>query len=93
MPWVMQIVMGPGIDALEDATPRYLATFNIEAHDGRGDAVYTLDIAHAYKWDSMEDLMAAWKAQPKARPMRPDGKPNRPLTALSISPREYKGES
>lgn len=90
MPWVMEILSGPGIDSFTDDAPHYVKAFDVEARDGVGEFTATRDIAAAYQWDSMVALMEGWKTQCKSRPLRPDGKPNRPLTALSISPREYK---
>jgi hypothetical protein len=91
MPWIMQI-LGEADDIMEQYAPIYLKTFDLEANGGHGAMQCTKDKSEAFKWDSMIDLMMAWKAPSESRPLRPDGKPNRPLTAFSISPIEYKGE-
>jgi hypothetical protein len=71
----------------------YLAAYDPEAHDGRGEITFTRDRARALVFP---DLKAAWEligTRPKKRPTRPDGKPNRPLTAftLQIMPRDDPG--
>jgi hypothetical protein len=68
----------------------YLAAFDPEARDGRGFATFTRELDRALV---LPDVRAAWEligTRPKARPTRPDGKPNRPLTAftLQIVPRD-----
>jgi hypothetical protein len=44
----------------------------------------TADRDKAHKFASAAEAMAAWGAVSKTRPVRPDGRPNKPLTALSI---------
>jgi hypothetical protein len=36
------------------------------------------------------EALALWKTQSKVSPLRPDGKPNRPLTAVTISVERLK---
>ena len=67
-----------------DGRARYLHTYDIEAHDGRGAATVTADYTKAVQFASSHEALAAWRAQSKTRPTRADGKPNRPLTALSV---------
>lgn len=69
----------------DDMRGQYLREFDPDAHDGRGEAVWTDDISLAKKFDSVGSAMAAWKQQSAVRPVRPDGKPNRPLTAFTVS--------
>jgi len=49
--------------------------------EARGYVVLTPDADRAYRFDSVEVAMALWKAQSPIAPLRPDGLPNRPLTA------------
>jgi hypothetical protein len=44
----------------------------------------TSDPAEARVWETAADAMAIYREVYKAHPVRPDGKPNRPLTAFSI---------
>jgi hypothetical protein len=71
----------------------YVAAFDPEAFDGRGEATFTGDITRALVFP---DLKAAYEfigQRPTRRPTRPDGKPNRPLMAftLQLMPRDDAG--
>lgn len=62
----------------------YVKAFDPDAHDGQGSLDVVLDPADARTFRDFRDAMDAWTAVAKARPKRPDGKPNRPLTAFSV---------
>jgi hypothetical protein len=62
----------------------YLASYDPEANDGQGDAVWTDDPARALLFESTAEAYELYRAVPRNRPLRADGKPNRPLTALSV---------
>lgn len=83
MACVMKIVTA-SVDFVEITTPTYLKTFDIEANGGRGSATLTNNINEAYKFKDINELFETWRKQSKKHPYRPDGKPNRPLTAYSI---------
>jgi hypothetical protein len=74
-------------DGRTEGTPLgcYLAEYDPEADDGRGSASWTPDPAKALAFESAEAAMMCYRTQPKTRPMRPDGKPNRPLTIFAIT--------
>lgn len=63
---------------------QFLMSYDPEAFDGRGDATFTKDIERAMKFDDTGQAFACWTAIPKSRPLREDGKPNRPLTTFTI---------
>lgn len=63
----------------------YLKAFDHEAHNGQGEAAYTVKIEEAMRFADHPEAWEFWKRIPKCRPLRPDGKPNRPLTATTIS--------
>jgi hypothetical protein len=63
---------------------QYLKSMDFEAHDGRGEAGFTEHLAEALRFADKGAALAFWKTQSKVRPMRPDGKPNRPLTASTV---------
>lgn len=44
----------------------------------------TLDPAKALAFPGIEEAWRAWTEQSKSHPLRPDGKPNRPLTAFTV---------
>jgi hypothetical protein len=73
-----------------DGTPcphagQFLRDFDFEYHDGLGFGHFTHLRRRAKKFDSKEQLFEFWKQQPKCRPLRSDGEPNRPLTCLTVT--------
>jgi hypothetical protein len=63
----------------------FLVDYDPEANDGRGSAVWSHDRREAKRFDSAPDAMLYWRQQSRTRPLREDGKPNRPLTACTIA--------
>jgi hypothetical protein len=63
---------------------QWLERFNPNAYGGQGYAEFTTKISKAKRFATFADAMAFWKQTSTARPLRPDGKPNRPLTALTV---------
>ena len=99
--WVMRVVDDSFYSAEEKARHivdivagnlplRYLEAFNADALGGIGIIRLTNDLSAARRFDSFEAVMACWKTVSTVRPRRPDGKPNRPLTAYTIQPEELK---
>jgi hypothetical protein len=70
----------------------WLKKFDPNAHNGRGAIWMTKDRAEAKRFDSFAAVMECWKTQSTLVPVRPDGKPNRPLTAFTIQPVEAPDE-
>lgn len=62
----------------------YLASYDADGNDGWGEAVWTDNPAEALEFATATDARACWAEQSRLRPLRPDGQPNRPLTALSV---------
>lgn len=62
----------------------YLASFDPDAHNGRGEIKTTREIAYALIFHDETTAFEFWKQQSSERPLRFDGKPNRPLTAYSV---------
>lgn len=60
---------------------RYLESYDVNGDEGRGVVVLTDDKAKAIRFPTMREAMEAWRQQSTAVPLRPDGEPNRPLTA------------
>ena len=63
---------------------QYLESFDFEADDGRGYGTLTPDISKAMKFPDQREAFRFWTRQPKCRPKREDGKPNRPLTSTTV---------
>jgi hypothetical protein len=94
--WLMEVVLEAPIDKpghMADliagrVTTRYLAGFWPDRHGGRGEITFTDDPNEARRFASFQAVMECWKTQSRVTPMRPDGKPNRPLTAFTITPKK-----
>lgn len=86
MPVVIKISQETDVVSLiSGASFQYLQDYDIEAYDGRGWAIGTNDLKKAKRFASMSEAIDAWNTQSKVRPLREDGKPNKPLTAFSAS--------
>jgi hypothetical protein len=64
--------------------PTYLRDFDPDRHDGRGEIGTTRDPAKALRFSDAAAALMVWKTQSRRVPVRPDGKPNRPLTAYTV---------
>jgi hypothetical protein len=61
---------------------QFLESMDFEAFDGRGDLKLTPKLARAKRFASMEEAWAFLRRVPVKRALRPDGEPNRPMTAM-----------
>lgn len=79
------IKAGPYADGLPNpAAGQWLRSFDPDAMGGLGFAEWTAEIAAAKVFDSYHSALAEWVRQSTTRPLRADGKANRPLAAYSI---------
>lgn len=62
----------------------YFKSFDHEYDNGRGLAEFTDDKSEALKFPDMAAALAFWNKQSTVRPLRPDGKPNKPMTATTV---------
>jgi hypothetical protein len=53
-----------------------------------GDIVHSPDPAEAQRFNSPMEALAEWKRASTRVPLRPDGRPNRPLTAFTAEPKK-----
>lgn len=84
MPFVLQI-MDPG-----PTEGQYLERFDPEAHSPIGPyptgyVWFTPTVERALLFDTVELALETWKRQSRSTPLRPDGQPNRPLTAFTMA--------
>lgn len=63
---------------------QWLQEFDHEAYDGRGFGTFTMDKSQAKRFDNVETMFEFWRKVPDCFKVRPDGRPNRPLTALNV---------
>ena len=62
----------------------YLHSADFDANGGIGDMVFTADPARAMRFPDTRSALKMWRTQSTVLPLRPDGQPNRPLTALTV---------
>lgn len=67
---------GPGVG--------YVKAYDPEAYDGQGDVTFTLNPDEALTFATAEDAIVLWQKVPSCRPLRDDGRLNRPLMAFTI---------
>ena len=91
------ILICHGLAGRENSDPaiigQYLESYDPEAYDGRGSATWTNDLAKAMRFDGLTAAMNEWRRRSTKRRVRPDGKPNRPLTAFNVEPRPVPRET
>lgn len=64
---------------------QYLERFDPEYDHGLGRIWSTPDPDRAMHFESLTEALTLWKTQSRTRPTRSDGKPNRPMTALTVT--------
>ena len=62
----------------------YLKACDLEYAGGTGLVSWTADRSQALAFATYREAFEAWRAVPESRPVRPDGEPNRPLTAFTV---------
>jgi hypothetical protein len=62
----------------------YVASFDADAHHGRGEITVTREAPCALIFHDPAAAFEFWKTQSSEKPLRLDGKPNRPLTAYTV---------
>jgi hypothetical protein len=82
----IRLVLVSLADGSTDGVPVgcYLADYNPEGNDGHGRASWTSDAGRALTFATGAEAAARYRAVPRNRPLRPDGRPNRPLTMFTI---------
>lgn len=63
----------------------YLTDYNPDAHDGRGMAEWAETPERAMVFADQAAMLATWRLQSSTRPLRGDGRPNRPLTSMNVT--------
>lgn len=66
----------------------WVQSYNPDAHDGYGDVTWTTDPEQALAFTDPSAALDCYRLVPLNRPTRPDGQPNRPLTAFTIEVEE-----
>jgi hypothetical protein len=66
----------------------FVVACDVEARDGRGRVTFSVVEADARRFADVGEALDYWKRPSTVRPLRPDGKPNRPLSAYSVELRQ-----
>lgn len=91
MAWIMRI------EGMADRSPtvargQFVSEFHANVNQGRGDLVLTRDPANAMRFRTKDAAFACWQTQCKPPfDRRRDGKPNRPMTAYTVTILPYPG--
>lgn len=81
----MKVIISQGLAdgrAMNDG--EYLESYDPDAMNGRGIMKWTKDKSKAIKFKDAGEAWQLWGRVSLKKPKRPDGKPNRPLTAFTI---------
>ena len=62
---------------------QYLKSFDADAYGGRGYTEWTADPHQAMRFADAREALLFRNTQSRTAPFRPDGKPNRPLIAIT----------
>jgi hypothetical protein len=71
---------------------KYLAAFDPDAMDGYGAVAWTADRSAALRFADFAEAYETWRRRSTVRPLRPDGQPNRPLTAYTVTFETLSGD-
>jgi hypothetical protein len=63
----------------------WLASYDVDARDGLGSVTVTTKPEMALRFPDAGAVFAAWREESTVRPLRDDGKPNRPVSAFTIT--------
>jgi len=77
-------IIQPAYGGPSDLDGMYLKTYDPDARNGRGLVTGTHDRDKAMHFPDAAAALACLRQVPRLLPVRPDGKPNRPLTAFHI---------
>lgn len=83
-PYVIRILAcadGAPLKGLEGGPNLFVESYRLDDAAGRGAVVFTHEPAKARRFDTKTACFAAWSATHQRAPVRPDGRPNKPLTA------------
>jgi hypothetical protein len=77
-------ILGYGSDIASRAG-RYVSSFDPDFADGRGHVGVSSDPADALRFPDAAAAWECWRTQSTVQPLRMDGKPNRPMTAYTVT--------
>lgn len=72
---------------------QYVKTFDHDAYNGLGYGEFTDDPEQAMKFNSNADAISFWNKASTVKPLRADGKPNKPMTSMSVLLEKFNPET
>lgn len=81
--FVIQI-RGHALTGEEPPMPLFVEAYDPSTPDGAGDLLLTPFVDKAKGFATTAEAFELWRAQSETVPLRPDGKPNRPLSAFTV---------
>ena len=64
--------------------PLYILDYNVDASWGRGSVTFAPRAEQACRFKTLSDAQRAYTSKSRVKPVRPDGKPNRPMTVWKV---------
>lgn len=90
----MKVIKSEGLaDGRPKFNGQFLVAYDPEALGGMGSFVWSSDVSQAMQFSDAGEAFKLWTSIPVSRPVRPDGKPNKPLTAFTISVEDAPGDT
>ena len=81
--YAMKVIGVAGIPEIDQFNDYYIASY-ADTPNGRGDIKFSVSKDDALKFATPREALEYWRRISRTVPIRPDGKPNRPLTAFTI---------
>ena len=78
MTCIMRMLSPPELEG------QFLHSFIFDAEGGNGYGVFTHDPAEAKRFAHAGEAFQFWNTQSTVKPLRADGKPNKPLSASTV---------
>lgn len=70
--------------------PMLVVDCDFDAHNGLGAFIFSNSPTKAKRFATAEEALTFYRTVSPSRPTRPDGEPNRPLTAFSVEVRRIE---
>lgn len=82
--WFVIRILRDAFTGEEPSKPTWIADMDWDANDGDGLVSITTDPSQAKVFHTNMQAYRFWQGQSRLRPLRDDGRPNRPLTAWTV---------
>lgn len=73
------------VDSTRPNPGSWVKEYDPDAYEGGGFADFTDNVDEALKFETVADAWRFWTQESTVKPIREDGRPNRPLTSLNVS--------